>query len=367
VGLLRTLLALCVVLSHLHGALQHGPFLIDGSLAVEAFFLISGFYMAMILDGKYKDRRAFYSNRALRLLPTYWAALLATVVLYNVLGSGVHWFDPFAAFWTHPPSVLALVVVAVPVAFGVGLDIALFLAPHGHSVAPTAGSEALASGQPVGQAWTLGVEIWFYLLAPVLTRWRTRTLVALTVVLLAARAVTYAAGGYRGNLTYRLFPFELPMFLLGILAWRVYRSGLVRTIPLAVRAAFVAGPFVGTFAFPSLLKVTPSSTALQVAFYAGVLASIPFLFDATRNSRLDRTVGMLSYPIYMTHLFVIAVLDPSSVPQQWLAIFAVLIVSSLLVAGLEVPVDRFRQRRAARQRASSPAEHAPAHKLAPIG
>lgn len=54
-GLARLLLALSVVLAHLPVLL--GP-LVNGHVAVQGFFIISGFYMALILDSKYHtDKR----------------------------------------------------------------------------------------------------------------------------------------------------------------------------------------------------------------------------------------------------------------------------------------------------------------------
>ena len=69
-GLLRTLLALLVVCDHvrpLHG--HHVEILGHGSgFAVKAFFIISGFYMTMVLHGQYRDRpvRDFYASRLTR-------------------------------------------------------------------------------------------------------------------------------------------------------------------------------------------------------------------------------------------------------------------------------------------------------------
>jgi peptidoglycan/LPS O-acetylase OafA/YrhL len=69
-GVLRTLLALSVVLSH-SGPL-FGIELVGGQLAVQSFYMISGFYMTMVLTEKYVNAnssyRLFISNRILRLL-----------------------------------------------------------------------------------------------------------------------------------------------------------------------------------------------------------------------------------------------------------------------------------------------------------
>src|SRR5262249_37822732 len=72
-GLLRICLALCVLYEHVGS----GPAFIDGPGAVKLFFVISGFYMTMVLNSTYaNDTAAFYANRFLRLWPTYVAAMI---------------------------------------------------------------------------------------------------------------------------------------------------------------------------------------------------------------------------------------------------------------------------------------------------
>ena len=56
-GVLRCLLALSVLLVHdLDGWFK----LIDGVAAVQCFYLISGFYMALVLNERYANVGSFY-------------------------------------------------------------------------------------------------------------------------------------------------------------------------------------------------------------------------------------------------------------------------------------------------------------------
>lgn len=50
-GLIRILLAISVIIAHTESIL--GFNMVGGTLAVQAFFIISGFYMALILSEKY--------------------------------------------------------------------------------------------------------------------------------------------------------------------------------------------------------------------------------------------------------------------------------------------------------------------------
>ena len=53
-------------------------------IAVQSFYIISGFYMALVLDGKYRRTGLFYSNRLLRLAPAYFTMMaIAAVALWG--------------------------------------------------------------------------------------------------------------------------------------------------------------------------------------------------------------------------------------------------------------------------------------------
>src|SRR5437016_5262796 len=81
VGLLRILLAIAVLCAHSH-PIGHLPWL-AGDLAVELFFVVSGFYMQLILSTKYTRERLgrtwalqFYKARYCRLFPTYFVGCI---------------------------------------------------------------------------------------------------------------------------------------------------------------------------------------------------------------------------------------------------------------------------------------------------
>src|SRR5688572_20654204 len=83
-GTIRLLLALSVVITH--SAPVFGVRLLSGDMAVTAFFLVSGFLMALILESKYAGRvGAFYLNRILRIYPPYLVALVGSVLFYLLI------------------------------------------------------------------------------------------------------------------------------------------------------------------------------------------------------------------------------------------------------------------------------------------
>ena len=56
-----------------------------GYLGVELFFLISGF--VIIMSVQHRSVRGFLVHRALRLYPSFWAAILLTVIAISILGA----------------------------------------------------------------------------------------------------------------------------------------------------------------------------------------------------------------------------------------------------------------------------------------
>src|ERR1041384_4879061 len=81
-GFYRLILAISVIVAH--SGPVFGLTFVDPQTAVQAFFVVSGFYMSLILNEKYVGHRGaywlFFSNRLLRLLPLYWLTLLLTMV-----------------------------------------------------------------------------------------------------------------------------------------------------------------------------------------------------------------------------------------------------------------------------------------------
>ncbi len=115
VGTLRLILASAVLLVHA-GSLFRFNITGGGQVPVELFYIISGFYMALVLNEKYTgpgSARAFYLNRLLRLLPAYWVmavlALAIYLTIYAVTGGGFFaWMaeplsqaEPWRAAWFY--------------------------------------------------------------------------------------------------------------------------------------------------------------------------------------------------------------------------------------------------------------------------
>ncbi len=156
-------------------------------------------------------------------------------------------------------------------------------------------------GLAIPQAWSLGVEITFYLAAPFLLTLRSRWLALAIFCSLVAKLIAITALHLDDDpWNCRFFPFELGYFLLGAVAFRYARrlneagTGHFPTFPLYALAVGLV-----IFSAPSIL-----STFLYPAIMACLL---PSLFKATSGIRLDRYLGELSYPFYIFHVFAIQI------------------------------------------------------------
>jgi peptidoglycan/LPS O-acetylase OafA/YrhL len=343
-GMVRTLLALAVVLDHAAAfavVRSHTPifglFPVTAVLAVQMFFVISGFYMSLVLTEKYRAHSGwvwrFYVSRYLRLWPPYLVALISTALVWTNNIGDLSWGP-----WQH--NLFKLSGFSL-----IGIDLTAFY---------TIGTGYEAHGQlPIQQAWSLGTELWFYLLVPALALVRTRWLVALGGALLAARIAAMTLPSFPWQ--QRLFPLELYFFVLGMLAHRAYAATLSggpifgrTTLALAV-ALVVFSHYSETFG-----GWTPVNALILTAALATLL---PFVFAYCRASRVDRTIGDFSYPIYLVHMTVLAAV-PLARAHIGLTVLLVLAAAVPLVFLVERPIDRWRAR------LLEPRVHRTAHALA---
>lgn len=262
----------------------------------------------------------FWSNRFLRLFPIYWLVLILTFVLCFIAMKWPHLLYPYAA--SNPLSMLgakpvgpateALLLFSQPTLIGIDLFTSLGWSPSGSVQFMTN-----FSAQPgpwlvhyllVPQAWTISMEIYFYLLAPFLVP-RKSLVAALLILTFAARLIAYRHGYFIDPFGYRFFPFELQHFLAGICSFYAYdfwRSRNPRAkvpMPLAVTVGAAVIFYCAIYSDLPWTRVE-GFFLKQWAFLAAIPLIVPLLFHATRNNKIDRFIGELSYPLYIGHMLV---------------------------------------------------------------
>ena len=303
-GLFRVILAISVVLSHI--VKTETPFYqgFGGTNSVEIFFLVSGFYIALILDKTYKSKRMFYLNRILRLYPIYLIVCLL-VLLTSILRRG------FAEnLFGYSP--LVLLISTFSNLTLIGTDWLMFFDTSNGGIQLT--SSVVTGDQMrdllwIAPAWSLGIEITFYAMAPVLCRWRSRFLIAAIIGLCTIRILfNQSEFNFAGSpFDARFFPFELPYFLVGILLYRCKRDAKLEvTIPLKY---LYSALFLFFLIFEPIRSSFDLSRTASMAVLV-IVAAVVVLFG--QSSEFDRKFGELSYPIYISHVFIAQVYEFSS-------------------------------------------------------
>ena len=309
--------------------------MVDGHEAVLAFFAISGFYMALILDTTYKSARTFYMSRFLTLYPMYALALAASVAL--LVSLDIHpmtTLDTMKSVMSDPAG-FAIMTWTSLCLMGQELLFSLSLTPDLHFV--TASREGIWQNAPLIQAWSLSLEAVFYALAPMLTVLKTRTLAGLAALSLAGKLLVMSGNMADVVFYKRFFPVEFWLFACGILAYRCFK-GLPKRPRIFDYLAF--GVLAGSIFLADLVPDAMEPFALPLA----VLFSLPFAFRGFRRLASDRIVGRLSYPFYLFHFSVIAIFETyMDEPPGWAILGAALAVAMAAHVLFTPGIERLKQ------------------------
>lgn len=292
-GIWRTLLAIEVVAFHL----LFVPFI--GAYAVFSFFVLSGFLMTAIVHGTYGYSAGgfarYLGNRALRLYPNYWIALLVSVALVVALGGAT-------VLRYHS----AIGMPGTAGAWGENLSMVF------PDIVPR---DALPRLVPL--AWALTVEIVYYVLIGLgISRTPATTwlwLIFSIAYILFAFTLHHprdAAGEIIPIFQYSAIPAGSLPFSIGALVWH-YRTALQRQL----EQMRVGDPRLLCVARWLLYLVIAAAQALlgwKALVMVGIWLNVGIsglivcaLYHARPTDRLrgiDKAIGDFSYPIYLLHL-----------------------------------------------------------------
>lgn len=283
-GWLRFGLALIVAAYHLRG--YYGSIVprwdpthiigsFNGMAAVLGFLLVSGFSISHSLVQK---PHGYYRRRFLRIYPMYVLAIALSV-----------WVGAYS----------------VPTASGAGTDPRFFDASGGFQIVANALllqgviAEPLTNNAPL---WTLSLEWWLYLLAPFLLALSARKMGVLLAVLVFGNLTWIVLGPRLGHYSQTLA--FLNLWFLGIFWVLGFWYYLNREKPAAPWIMIALVWFVTGLNRESLsLQAQVALVWSCVVLVAGGMVNWPRLLD-----RLGRTLGNASYPLYLIHLPLYALL-----------------------------------------------------------
>ncbi len=339
-GTLRTILAIAVVVYH--SFTIFGLRLCGGQIAVESFYMISGFYMALILNEKYigvGSYRKFILSRFYRIFPVYWIVLLSALLLSVI---GYAWFNNtfYLTRFISNKECLSyttigyfifenLIIIGQDVLYFLRLDewcnpkLTYFVLTYKHT-----GYQYLL----VPQAWSISLELVFYCMAPFIVRkklpWQL-TIVALSI----GAKIMYAT---QFNLafdpwTYRFFPFELGFFILGSIAYQFYKIIYNLKFSPQIGYVFLVLCIIGVF---GVGEIDIQLKYKSLFFYILIFCSIPFIFTALKDNTIDRYIGELSFSIYISHHLIVSIFRSFFYNHfHWISYYGyTVVIASLLLA-----------------------------------
>ena len=307
-GLIRILLAVFVVLYHC--GQFNGFKMMQGPEAVQSFYIISGFYMALILNEKYVSQvnayKLFITNRLLKLMPVYWIIIFFILIisLSTIFITGGNNWAFFATFKNQVLNIPTYCYLIVSNLFMIGQDVALFMGLNnadGHLFFTSFFQQSrppVHSFMLVPQAWTISIEIMFYLIAPFIVRKKFWVIILFTMVTAGIKYLLFRNGLNYDPWSYRFFPAEMFFFLLGILSYKLYNATEKINIPKWVLVIVMGFTIAVILLFDVLLLQFH-----QYVYFLCFALAIPFIFRFTQKNRLDRVLGEYSYPLYITHVF----------------------------------------------------------------
>lgn len=348
-GLLRFLLALSVIINHSYPLF--GYRLVGGGLAVSSFFMISGFYMALILNEKYvgtkKAYKLFISNRFLRIYPLYWVMLtlffLFSLLKFLIFPNQVSYYHEF---FVGINSMFNFILNIIQ-------NITLLISPD--YLFPDYGRGHLI----IYIAYTLQAELLFYLIAPFIAK---KSMIFLFLLAIPFSLITFAGFNkyipfphYNVALIY-LFLMTFIFFLFGIMSYKLYHK-LQPTQFLKKNAHRFFSLFLllflalGGIIVYRVLEFNVLDDLTYLLFYLVIILGIPFAFGYSKKNTFDRTLGELSYPMYLSHLLIVKLFQASPLVHMnhnlltLIIIVCTVIFSLLLMRFVEEPIEQFRQKR----------------------
>jgi peptidoglycan/LPS O-acetylase OafA/YrhL len=303
---LRFLAASLVVLFHTFMAGQNSgrpadpfsvPFIDQGHTGVALFMVISGFIMTMMFTGRELEPIKFYANRFLRIYP-----LMILVVT--------------AGYFSTPD----------PRPASVGVDYLM-------SLLPISNLYRLDYGAFGGHLWTIAVELQFYLLLPLLLKFRRRygstAFYAGTLGLaLALRVAQYMVKHTAHTFTYFTMFGSIDLFVGGMITAELYIVMQERKLRFSLWWSAFALIAIGTmiasiFSVPSFFQIDfHNVTADHVShsnkwifwplLQAVMWGSFLLLYLRSRGEIPGATIvtsfGKWSYSIYIWHILIIEIL-----------------------------------------------------------
>lgn len=285
IQVIRGLAVILVVLFHLgFNSIK------SGFLGVDVFFVISGFLMSVLYNKN--DISKFYLRRAKRLLPAYYATIFVTLI--------------FSYLLTTPNETVQVSNQAkYALAFASNLG---FWAQNSYF--------STADFNPLLHLWSLGVEMQFYLIVPLLYWTFSKNKFMFLLVLTISLISCFVVVGISPKTSFFILPFRLWEFLIGYGAAYYFTNqgnvklnnyrwlGLIGLIVVCIIPLFsVNGEALNAIdGHPGLFALLVTIATASVLIFG-----IPSFIENLLISKVLERIGKYSYSIYLAHYPIIVI------------------------------------------------------------
>lgn len=237
---------------------------------VTLFFILSAFSLAYTNSNT--PIFQFYKKRVFRIAPLFYFVLIVTLVAQKIIGNDLPSFKE----------------IILNLTFLFNLE--------------TQFQESI-----VFAGWTIGVEMLFYLLFPWFNKLSSFKLAVIVIFITLLNSLenyfekTEIFDLYLRQINGKSFLYHLPIFLLGILTYRIYQSHLLRKSSTLLTLLIIGVVLSMQFGF---VENTNSFNYLFQGLFYSLLSLIFIVYDI--NTAYSNKLGTWSYSIYLWHPLVIA-------------------------------------------------------------
>ncbi|EPE3626084.1 acyltransferase family protein [Serratia marcescens] len=296
---LRGIAAVVVIFTHIMGKAYStgwsGVAFERGGIGVDIFFIISGFIMMYVCDGKPQSSVKFIKNRALRILPLHYLILVPLLLVYSV--------KPGLINSTFSGTYIIESVFLIPVKIG-----------------------SYQYLNPV--VWTLCYEMMFYIIFSLFLSFNDiRKTAFCTVVVILSLVI--AGFIYRGDspLVLGITNSISVEFCMGMMLYLLYKNEKLKVNPYVMIGAAI----VLYFAF--------DKTSLPRFVICGLPSAVLFVGFINLKNKFIRplnVLGDISYEIYISHILVVTAVYMvlNTIGIHSLAIYIAACVTAIIFVGL---------------------------------